>query len=111
MFITAGPLFFGNTQAFVKVIRTIPVDSKHIIFDLSQVYYLDHSGIYTLEESLQHLVDSHEVYIVGLNVPLQRRLEKMKIIPQLIQPDHVVESFEQLDIEQHTPFSKKRSKN
>ena len=106
-----GPLFFGNTQAFVKVIRTIPVDSKHIIFDLSQVYYLDHSGIYTLEETLQHLVDSHEVYIVGLNVPLQRRLEKMKIIPQLIQPEHVVESFEQLDIEQHTPLSKKRSKN
>jgi SulP family sulfate permease len=101
-----GPLFFGNTQAFAKVIRTIPTDSKYIIFDLSQLFYLDHSGIYTLEESLEHLIDSHEVYIVGLSAPLQRRLEKMKIIPQVIQPDHVLENFEQLGIEQRTPISK-----
>ncbi|HIG06969.1 MAG TPA: STAS domain-containing protein [Methylococcaceae bacterium] len=101
-----GPLFFGNTQAFAKIIRTIPTDSKYIIFDLSQLFYLDHSGIYTLEESLEHLIDSHEVYIVGLSAPLQRRLEKMKIIPHLIQPDHVLENFEQLGIEQRTPISK-----
>lgn len=90
-----GPMFFGFASRFVDSIEEIP-DVKAVVFNLSNVNYMDQSGLYTFEEATTRLVDK------GINVCLSEAsedvytlFEKIGIIPNLIDHKHVFSSVEE----------------
>ncbi|WP_020605776.1 SulP family inorganic anion transporter [Spirosoma spitsbergense] len=89
-----GPLFFGFTSDFQQLAKQIPTTAGSIIIQMSQVPYMDQSGLYAMEEVLTGLVNSDKVVlIVGIQQQPKLMLEKVNLIPNLIPKEHVFESF------------------
>jgi len=90
-----GPLFFGNTSDFQELSKKIPASAQHVIIDLTEVPYIDQSGLYALEDALLSLrANKIEVILLGLNAQPKLMLERNLAIPKLITPDNVVDSME-----------------
>lgn len=90
-----GPLFFGNTSDFQELSKKIPASAKHVIIDLSEVPYIDQSGLYALEDALLSLrANKIDVILLGLNAQPKLMLERNLAIPKLITPDNLLDSME-----------------
>jgi len=62
-----GPLFFGSTSEFQQLYKQIPEGAKTVVIRLSRMQYMDQSGLYVMEDTLQDLkAKGVDVIFVGL---------------------------------------------
>jgi len=90
-----GPMFFGFASRFQNSVDQIK-DKKAVVLNFGGVTYMDQSGMYTLKESIQRLVDK------GVNVCLSelrdednKLLEGIHVIPDMVDYKHVFSSVEE----------------
>ncbi len=89
-----GPLFFGSTNDFQQLMKQIPSTANFVIIRMDRMQYIDQSGLFALEDALVDLAaQNKQVLLVG--VPEQPRylLERIDIIPDLVPPEHIFDSF------------------
>jgi SulP family sulfate permease len=79
-----GPLFYGFSDQFKEQAELI-IDKDAVIINLSQVPYIDASGIYVLEEVIKNFKDKNvEVILVGVKDHIFKQFEELKVIPNTI---------------------------
>ncbi len=80
-----GPLFFGNNEYFQKLSRLMPPERKVLLIDMTEVPYIDQSGLYTLEEIILFLERQHiEVFLLGLQKQPRAMMSNILLIPKLV---------------------------
>jgi len=89
------PVFFGLGTRFSESMEEIS-QCKAIIFNMSNVPYIDQSGLYTLEKEINKL-KVREILICFSEVKknIYGLLEKLELIPQLVDPEHIFPSVEE----------------
>ncbi len=90
-----GPMFFGFASRFQDSIDEMPM-VKAVVLNFGGITYMDQSGLYTLREAITRLVDR------GINVCLSELRDEeahlvhgMKIVPDLVDEEHVFSSVEE----------------
>lgn len=89
-----GPLFFGYTSEFQEILKKIPNSAKTVVFRLSRMQYMDQTGLYVMEDALKDLRASGiNLIFVGLLDQPRYMMERIDIIPGLVNEDQVYENF------------------
>lgn len=89
-----GPLFFGSTSDFQQLSKQIPDTATTVIIRMGRMQYIDQSGLYAMEDVLVDLAkEGKKVLLVGLLKQPRYMLERIDIIPDLIQEDHLFSNF------------------
>ena len=79
-----GPLFYGFSDQFKEQAEAI-VGKDAVIINMSNVPYIDASGIYVLEEVIQHFKEKKiEVVLVGVKDHIFKQFEELKVIPKTL---------------------------
>ena len=79
-----GPLFYGFSDQFKEQAEAI-VGKDAVIINMSSVPYIDASGIYVLEEVIQHFKEKNiEVVLVGVKDHIFKQFEELKVIPKTL---------------------------
>ena len=87
-----GPLFFGSSDFFQKLISKTPKSISIIVFKLDSMNYIDQSGIYVLEEIISGLNNSNKsIYFSGLQSQPKLMFEKMGFFDSKIKDENVFE--------------------
>ena len=90
-----GPMFFGFASRFQDQMDEIPDDKKAVVLNFGGVTYMDQSGMYTLKESVQRLVDKKiNVVLSELSENSYSLLEGIDVIPEMVDDKHVFSSVE-----------------
>lgn len=80
-----GPLFFGSTSEFQQLAQQIPDKASYIIFMMSNMQYMDQSGLYTMEDVLIDLANQGKKILLVNTLPQPKSmLDRVDIIPGLI---------------------------
>jgi sulfate permease, SulP family len=83
-----GPLFFGFISGFQELVEKTPDSISAILIRMDKVPYVDHSGLYAMEEAILSLKQKNiEVLLTGLAGQPQNMFLKIGIIPNLISKD------------------------
>lgn len=91
-----GPLFFGFSTRLKEMVSQLP-DIKIFIIRMERVPYMDQSGTYALEEIISDLKDKGiTVVITGLQDQPSIIMERMHIIPDLVESKHVFKDITDL---------------
>ncbi|AXE31750.1 sodium-independent anion transporter [Chromobacterium phragmitis] len=91
-----GPIFFGFTFGFNKIIRELP-EVQMVVFRMENVPYMDQSGLYAFEDAVTELKSKGiDVVFCGLQPQPQGMFEKVKIIPNLVADDKIFTTFQQI---------------
>ena len=87
-----GPLFFGSTDGFQKLAKTIPQEANTILFRFDRMEYIDQSGLYALEDLLTDL-SKQDKSIYFIHLPKQPRymMERIGLLPKLVPVSNVFE--------------------
>lgn len=89
-----GPLFFGSTSEFEQLYKQIPEGAKTVVIRLSRMQYMDQTGLYVMEGTLQDLrVKGVDVIFVGLLKQPRYMMERIDIIPDFIPEERIFKSF------------------
>jgi len=89
-----GPLFFGSTSEFQQLCKQIPDEAKTVVIRLSRMQYMDQSGLYVMEDTLQDLkAKGVGVIFVGLLKQPRYMMERIDIIPDFIPEGKIFQSF------------------
>jgi SulP family sulfate permease len=89
----SGPLFFGFASHFKEALKAIP-NARAVMFRMERVPFIDQSGLYALQEVLKHLKQRQIVVVfTGLQEEPLKQLQKINIIPDLIQASNIFPSF------------------
>ena len=89
-----GPLFFGSTHEFQSLIKQIPSSATAVIIRMDKMDYLDQSGLYAIEDALVELrKENIDVLLVGIPKQPKYMMDRIGIIPDLINKEVVFESF------------------
>ena len=89
-----GPLFFGSSDSFQKMISKIPDSTSIVVFKLDSMNYLDQSGIYVFEEIISSLTASNKkVYFTGLQSQPKLMLNKMGLFESRINDNQVYDNY------------------
>ena len=89
-----GPLFFGSTGDFQALSGQLPKHVKIVIMRLSRMQYMDQSGLYTMEDMLLNLKNRNvQVLFVHLASQPRYMMERIKIIPDIVNEAHIFEHF------------------
>ena len=89
-----GPLFFGSTSEFEQLYKQIPEGAKTVVIRLSRMQYIDQTGLYVMEDTLQDLrVRGVDVIFVGLLKQPRYMMERIDIIPDFIPEERIFKSF------------------
>ena len=89
-----GPLFFGYTSEFQEMLKKIPDSAKTVVFRLSRMQYMDQTGLYVMEDALRDLrARGINLIFVGLLDQPRYMMERIDIIPGLVNEDQVYENF------------------
>ena len=87
-----GPLFFGSSDSFQRLISKIPNSVSIIIFKLDSMNYIDQSGIYVIEEIITAInKDNRQAYFSGLQNQPKLMFEKMGFFDSKIKHDYIFE--------------------
>lgn len=82
-----GPIFFGFTSHFKKVMRELPEVSV-VILRMYSVPNIDQSGMYALEDTILELEKRNiTVFMTGMQKQPADMLRNIKLIPNLV-PEH-----------------------
>lgn len=88
-----GPIFFGFTAHFKKMMQTLP-DVSVVIFRMSNVPTIDQSGMYAIEDAILEL---HRKKITVIFSGIQKQpldmLKNIRLVPSLIPEEHIFENF------------------
>ena len=88
-----GPIFFGFTSHFKKMMRTLP-DVSVVIFRMSNVPSIDQSGMYAIEDAILELHRKKmTVLIAGIQKQPLDMLKNIQLVPSLIPEEHIFENF------------------
>ncbi|HFU74125.1 MAG TPA: SulP family inorganic anion transporter [Helicobacteraceae bacterium] len=91
-----GPIFFGFTAYFSKVMSQMP-DVKIVILRMDNVPYIDQSGIYALEDAMFEFNKKGVVVLIsGMQKQPLSMLSKIKFIPELIPYERIFKDYETL---------------
>ena len=89
-----GTLFFGSTSEFEQLYKQIPEGAKTVVIRLSRMQYMDQTGLYVMEDTLQDLrVKGVDVIFVGLLKQPRYMMERIDIIPDFIPEERIFKSF------------------
>lgn len=89
-----GPLFFGYTSDFQKIMTEIPITAKCVVLRMGRVPYIDQSGLFTLEDILIDLASRDiQILITGIKEQPLYRLKSIAIVPDLVKEAHVFDDF------------------
>jgi sulfate permease, SulP family len=96
-----GPLFFGFTSHFQKLVSELNPNIKSLIIRMERVPYIDQSGLYALEDALFQLEKKGvHILIIGIQTQPLDKLTSINIIPNLIPENQIfndiVQGFEWL---------------
>jgi len=90
-----GPLFFGNTKDFQKLAGKIPKTASVVLIDLTEVPYMDKSGLNSMEDIVISLVkEKVTVIFVGLDIQPRYMLESVDLIPNLVREDQIFDNMD-----------------
>ncbi|MBL4746648.1 MAG: SulP family inorganic anion transporter [Flavobacteriaceae bacterium] len=90
-----GPLFFGSTSDFLRLMGQIPDTAHTIIIRMDRMQYIDQSGLYALEDTLVELVrQDKKVLLVDVLEQPKYLLERIDIIPDLVPKDQLFTDFD-----------------
>ncbi len=90
-----GPLFFGYTNEFRRVMSSIPEGALHLLIRMDKVSHIDQSGLFALEDVLLDLIKRNiKVSMIGLREQPNYRLKSIDIIPDLIPEERLFKTFE-----------------
>jgi SulP family sulfate permease len=88
-----GPIFFGFTAHFKKMMQTLP-DVSLVVFRMCNVPSIDQSGMYALEDAIQQLHNKGiTVVISGIQKQPLDMLKNIQLIPYLIPESNVFTNF------------------
>ena len=89
-----GPLFFGSTSDFQRLIGQIPSTASIIIIRADKMSYMDQSGLYAMEDILVDLAkNGRRLLLVGLAKQPRYMMERIDIIPDLIPESQIFDNF------------------
>ena len=89
-----GPLFFGSTSEFEQLYKQIPEGAETVVIRLSRMQYMDQTGLYVMEDTLQDLrVKGVDIVFVGLLKQPRYMMERIDIIPDFITEERIFKSF------------------
>jgi len=90
-----GPMFFGFASRFIDNMEEIP-KVKAVLINFSGVTYMDQSGMMTFLEVVERL-KSKGLNVVISEVPddILELIKGVKVVPDLIDEDHVFSSVEE----------------
>lgn len=89
-----GPIFFGFTAHFRKMMQVLP-DISVVIFRMPNVPSIDQSGMYAIEDAILQLQEKNiTVIITGIQKQPFDMLKRIKLIPNLIPDEYIFEDFE-----------------
>lgn len=89
-----GPLFFGSTSSFEQLSKNIPETARAVVIRMKKVPYIDQSGLYALENVLMELTNQGKTVIMtGLQKQPRYMMERVKLIPDLINTDQLSDGF------------------
>jgi len=84
-----GPIFFGFTSAFNRIIRELP-EVQSVVFEMKDVPYIDQSGMYALKDAIISLKKKNiEVMLVGVQKQPRGMFDKIKITPNLVAQEKI----------------------
>ena len=88
-----GPIFFGFTAHFKKMMQELP-DVSVVIFRMKNVPTIDQTGMYALEDAILELEKKDiTVIIVGLQEQPLFMLKNIDLIPALVSKEHLFDRF------------------
>lgn len=91
-----GPIFFGFTFGFNKIIRELP-EVQTVIFRMDNVPYIDQSGLYAFEDAITELRKKGiEIVFSTLQKQPLGMFEKINLIPNLVPSENSVKRFEDI---------------
>lgn len=91
-----GPLFFGFSAQFRDIAEALPQETSVLVIRMERVPYIDQSGLYTLEEAVLSLTErGRKVAFTGLQFQVEDMLRRINLIPDLVPPEQVFESFQE----------------
>lgn len=89
-----GPLFFGSASEFEQLYKQIPEGAETVVIRLSRMQYMDQTGLYVMEDTLQDLrVKGVDIIFVGLLKQPRYMMERVNIIPGFIPEERIFKSF------------------
>jgi len=89
-----GPLFFGSTTDFQRLSAQIPDKTSTIVLRMNRVPYLDQSGLYAIEDLVNSMESKGKnVLLTGVKEQPRYMMERIEIIPNLIEEEHIFDSF------------------
>lgn len=99
-----GPIFFGFSSRFLVTMRNIPEQVEAVIFNMSMVPYMDHSGVRTITEVIQFLNERKvNVCFSELSEANLKLLKGLQVIPKMIDEHHIFDSVEECIMWMHEP--------
>ena len=94
-----GPIFFGFTSHFKEMMRELPEVSV-VIFRMENVPHIDQSGMYAIEDAVLDIEKRGiNVILTGIQKQPEDMLRNILLIPNLIEEEHLFESFESAILE------------
>ena len=88
-----GPLFFGFVNEFKNLVQAIP-SVEVVVMRMREVPYLDQSGLYAMEDAILDLQKRGvAVVFTGMNEQIRSMLERINIIPGLVDEQYVFDDF------------------
>jgi len=91
-----GPIFFGSTSEIQSMVNDIPDTAEAVIIRVDKTKYMDQSGLFTMEDILVDLIKAGKtVCLVGLKEQPRYMMEKIDIIPDLIEHKHIFKDFKE----------------
>jgi len=91
-----GPMFFGFASRFQDQMDGIEDSNKAIVLNFGGVTYMDQSGMYTLKEAVQRLVDKGKTVVFSeLREKDTELLTGINVIPEMVDDKHVFSSVEE----------------
>tara|TARA_B110000211_G_scaffold213828_1_gene254729 strand:- start:461 stop:2341 length:1881 start_codon:yes stop_codon:yes gene_type:complete len=89
----SGPMFFGFATHFKNLLSDLG-DLHVVVIRLEKVPFIDQSGVYSLEASLEDLRNQGVIVVItGPNEQVCGKMRDMNIIPQLVSENHVFKDF------------------
>lgn len=91
-----GPMFFGFASRFQEKIDALPDTVKAVVFDFSNVLYLDQSGAYTLRDAIKILKEKNiNVIFSDAHEFKLKMFSGIRVIPDLVDDEHIFGNVEE----------------
>jgi SulP family sulfate permease len=88
-----GPIFFGFTAHFKKMMKELP-DVSIVIFRMNNVPTIDQSGMYAMEDAILELNKKNITVVISeIQAQPQDMLINIKLIPELVVEENIFSTF------------------